>query len=56
MFLKVYVKERTMCTLSGVIDPKTFRYRDWQFTTAIANLEPAVVSISIKLNQRYDSY
>ena len=54
MFLKVYAKEGTMCALAGGIDPKTFRYWAWKFITAIANIEPAVVSISIKLNQQYD--
>ena len=51
MFPKVYAKERTMYTLAGRIDPETLRYWAWKFITAIADLEPAVVNISIKLNQ-----
>ena len=44
MFLKVYAKERTMCSLAGGIDPKTFRSWVSKFILAMANLESSVVS------------
>ena len=44
MFMKVYAKEGTMCSLAGGIDPKTFRKWTWDIIDAIANLESDVVS------------
>lgn len=44
MFKKTYGKEKTMCTLVGGIDPKTFRKIVWEFISAIASLEGLVVS------------
>ena len=44
MFLKVYAKERTTCSLAGGIDPKTFRSWVSKFVLAMANLESSVVS------------
>lgn len=46
MFLKVYSKERIMCTLAGV-DKKTFRKWIWIFINAIVNLSPDIVSYFI---------
>ena len=45
MFMKVYGKDRTMCSLASGIDPKTFRKWTWDFIDAIANLESIVVSL-----------
>ena len=45
MFLKIYAKERTLCTLAGGVDKKTFRKWIWSFIPAIADLEEDVVSI-----------
>ena len=44
MLMKVYGKERTLCSLAGGVDPKTFRKWTWQFISAIADLESRVVS------------
>ena len=45
MFLKNYRKEKTMCSLLGGIDPKTFRKWIWIFKDAICELEYDVVSV-----------
>ena len=44
MFLKVYAKESTMCSLAGGINPKTFSSWVSKFVLAMANLESSVVS------------
>lgn len=44
MFMKVYGKESTMCSLAGGVDKKTFRKWTWFFVNAISNLETYVVS------------
>ena len=38
MFKKTYGKERSMCTLVGRIDPKTFCKIVWEFSLVIASL------------------
>ena len=43
MFMKVYGKERTLCSLAGGVDKKTYRKWSWKFAIAIANLSPSVV-------------
>ena len=45
MFMKVYGKERTMCSLVGGIDSKLFRKWLCLFVIAITNLEVHVVSL-----------
>ena len=45
MFLKVYGKQRQMCTLAGGVDHDTFRKWTWLFLDAIVQLEPLVVSL-----------
>ena len=47
MFLKIYGKEKTMCSLLGGIDPKTFRKWVWIFMDAICELESEVVSVIV---------
>ena len=44
MFLKIYGKEATLCTLAGAVDKKTFRKWIWGFLIAIGDLEEYVVS------------
>ena len=44
MFMKIYGKERNLCTLAGGVDKKTFRKWVWLFVVAIAYLEAEVVS------------
>ena len=44
MFMKIYGKEKNLCTLAGGVDKKTFRKWAWLFVIAIANLESSVVS------------
>lgn len=44
MFLKSYTKEKTMCTLVGIRDPKTLRKWVWLFIDNLAELESSVVS------------
>ena len=44
-FMKVYGKERTMCSLVNSIDHKTFQKWVWLFVIAITNLEVHVVSL-----------
>lgn len=44
MFMKVYGKEGTMCSLAGGIHPQTFRKWTWDIIDSIANLESMVVS------------
>ena len=44
MFMKIYGKERNLCTLAGGVDKKTFRKWAWLFVVAIAYLEAKVVS------------
>ena len=44
MFMKIYGKERNLCTLAGGVDKKTFRKWAWLFVIAIACLEGGVVS------------
>ena len=47
MFMKVYGKERTMCSLAGGIGPKIFRKWTWDIIDAIANLESMVVIFTL---------
>ena len=44
MHLKIYGKEAEMCSLAGGVSEKTFRKWTWPFVSAIADLEPYVVS------------
>ena len=44
MFMKSYTKEKTMCTLVGIRDPKTLRKWMWLFIYSIAELESSMVS------------
>jgi len=44
MFMKIYGKERNLCSLAGGVDKKTFRKWAWLFVDAIASLESEVVS------------
>ena len=44
MFMKIYGKEKNLCTLAGGVDKKIFRKWAWLFIIAIANLESSVVS------------
>lgn len=44
MFLKLYTKERPMCSLAGGVDKDTFRKWTWLFIEAIADLESCLVS------------
>ena len=44
MFLKSYAKEKIICTLVGIRDPKTLRKWVWMFIDRIAELESSVVS------------
>ena len=46
MFLKTYSNEGTLSTLIGFKYPKTFRWWTCLFFTAIAGLEPSVVSFN----------
>ena len=50
-FLKAYPRQATVCSTvggsTGAIDPKTLRKYMWPFIRAIADLEPALVSINI---------
>ena len=43
-FMKIYCKERMMCHLNHIRDPKTFQKWVWLFIYSIAELEPSVVS------------
>ena len=45
MFMKIYGKEKNLCTLAGGVDKKTFRKWAWVFVNAIAKLEGDVVSL-----------
>ena len=47
MFMKIYGKERNLCTLAGGVDKKIFRKWAWLFVDAIVSLEPEVVSTYI---------
>ena len=47
MLLKIYGKEKTLCTLAGGVDKKTFRKWSKEFIVAIANLESTVVIHSL---------
>ena len=47
MLLKIYGKEKTLCTLAGGVDKKTFRKWSKEFILAIAKLESTVVSHSL---------
>ena len=53
-FLKAYPRQGAVCSTvggsSGAIDPKTFRKYIWPFIRAMADLEPAVVSINCFLS------
>ena len=42
--MKIYGKERNLCSLAGGVDKKTFRKWAWLFVDAIASLESEVVS------------
>ena len=44
MLMKIYGKEKTLCTLAGGIDKKTFRKWAWLFIIKMADLESSVVS------------
>ncbi len=48
-FLKAYPRQAAVCSMvggsTGAIDPKTFQKYMWPLICAMANLEPAVVSI-----------
>jgi hypothetical protein len=44
MFMKIYGKQKTMCSLCGGIDPQTFKKWAELFVEAISSLEPMVVS------------
>jgi hypothetical protein len=44
MFLKVYAKQATLCSLAGGVDKETYRKWCWLFIEAIAGLESHVVS------------
>jgi hypothetical protein len=46
MFMKVYAKQKTMCSLCGGIDPQTLKKWTELFIEAISYLEPMVVSES----------
>jgi hypothetical protein len=50
-FLKAYPRQATVCSTvggsTGAIDPKTLRKYMWPFIRAIADLEPALVSINL---------
>ena len=45
MFMKIYGKEKNLCTLAGGVDKKTYRKWVWKLLTAIADLESQVVSV-----------
>ena len=44
MPLKIYGKEKTLCTLAGGVDKKTFRKWSKEFVVVIGKLESSVVS------------
>ena len=44
MLLKIYRKEKTICTLAGGVNKKTFCKWSKEFVVAIGNLESSVVS------------
>ena len=44
MWLKVHGRQRTMCTLAGGVDKKTFTKWSMKFVYALAYLEGVVVS------------
>ena len=44
MSLKIYGKEKNLCTLAGGVDKKTFRKWAWAFVIAMAYIESSVVS------------
>ena len=44
MFIKIYGKQKQMCSLAGGVDHDTFRKWTWLFLRAIELLEPHVVS------------
>jgi hypothetical protein len=48
-FFKAYPRQATVCSMvggsTGAFDPKTLRKYMWPFICAVADLEPAVVSI-----------
>ena len=44
LLMKVYGKEKTLCTIVGGVDKKTFRKWSQEFVVAIADLESLVVS------------
>ena len=49
-FLKAYPRQAAVCSTvggsTGAIDPKTLQKYMWPFICAVADLEPAVVSIN----------
>ena len=45
MFLRVYAKERVLCTLAGGVNRNTFSKWTWLFIDAIVRLESQVVSL-----------
>ena len=49
-FLKAYPRQATVCSMvggsTGAVDPKTLRKYMWPFIRAIADFEPALVSIN----------
>ena len=49
MFLKTYAKETTLCSLAGGVDEKTFRDWSWPLVSAIADLEPLIVSTGMNI-------
>ena len=44
MFMKTYTKEKTICALVGIRDPKTLKKWVWLFIDSISDLESSVVS------------
>ena len=44
ILMKIYGKERNLCTLAGGVDTKTFRKWAWLYIDAITDLELVVVS------------
>ena len=56
MFMKIYGKEKNLCTLAGGVDKKTFRKWAWLFVIAIANLESSVVSNYLFFLYLYNFY
>ena len=36
MFLKLYTRQKTLCSLAGGVDPETFCKLTWDFVEAVA--------------------